>query len=99
MTAIYAPIDKRVRSQILHRARQAASLDCMPDIIYDAIVAFNVDYRSVELDEIKSVLVDAVRAFRIARYPKNRNRGGGGHAQRSSRCFNRQCNKDESRHE
>ena len=64
MTAIYAPIDKRVRSQILHRARQAASLDCMPDIIYDAIVAFNVDYRSVELDEIKSVLVDAVRAYR-----------------------------------
>ncbi|MCH7729474.1 MAG: hypothetical protein IH991_23805 [Planctomycetes bacterium] len=99
MTAIYAPIDKRVRSRILHGARQAASLDCMPNIIYDAIVAFNVDYSSVELDEIKSVLVDAVRAYRSARYPKKRNRAGGGHAQQSSRCFNRQCNKDESHRE
>ena len=57
-------ISDSVRNEIMLRASLAFSDSEVKEAIFDGLVAAGIDWRSVPLDEIKSILVDAVLASR-----------------------------------
>lgn len=56
-------ITEKIRDDILRRSSMASSRGGITTAIFDALVEAAVDWRTVPLHEIKSVLVEASRAF------------------------------------
>ena len=63
-------ITEEIRDDILFRSSLASSRDDITRAIFHALVKAGVDWRTVPLDEIKGVLVEANRVFegRMVRY-------------------------------
>ena len=59
-------ITKEIRSEMLAKASIASSSDEVARAIFDAIVEAGVDWRTVPVDEVKSILVAVIRASRGA---------------------------------
>jgi hypothetical protein len=55
-------ITKEIRREMLAKASIASSRDEVMRAIFDAIVEAGVDWRTVPVDEVKSVLVAVLRA-------------------------------------
>ena len=55
-------ITKEIRGEMLAKASIASSSDEVTRSIFDAIVEAGVDWRTVPVDEVKSVLVAVIRA-------------------------------------
>jgi hypothetical protein len=56
-------ITAEIRNEILTRALFAASSDEVTRSIFDVIVEAGVDWRAVSVEEVKPILVDAIRAY------------------------------------
>ena len=63
-------ITDQVRDDILFRSSMATSRDHITKDIFDVLVEAGVDWSTIPLDEVKVVLVEAIRAFkgRMVRY-------------------------------
>lgn len=57
-------ITNEIRNDILSRSSMATSRDHITKAILDALGKAGVDWRTVPLDEVKVVLVEALRAFK-----------------------------------
>ncbi len=55
-------ITGKIRDEILARSANASSRDEITRAIFDAIVEVGVNWRTVSPDDVKPVLVEAVRA-------------------------------------
>ena len=55
-------ITEEIRDDILFRSSLASSRDDITMAIFDALVEAGVDWRTVPLDEVKGVLIEAIRA-------------------------------------
>ena len=55
-------ITGKIRDEILARSANASSRDEITRAIFDAIVEVGVDWKTVSPDDVKPVLVEAVRA-------------------------------------
>lgn len=55
-------ITKEIRTDILHRAAGAATHQEVGRVIGDAILEAGVDWKTVSACEVKSMLVEAIRA-------------------------------------
>ena len=57
-------ITDEIRDDILFRSSMATSRDHITRAIFDALVKAGVDWRTVPLDEVKVVLLEASRGFK-----------------------------------
>ena len=57
-------ISEKIRDEILVRSSSASSIDDITSAIFDAITESGVDWKVVSPDDVKPVLVDAIRASR-----------------------------------
>lgn len=55
-------ISEEIREEILIRSLSANSNREVANVVVDSIVAAGVDWRSLQLDDVKAVLVDGIRA-------------------------------------
>lgn len=63
MTRPNKPITKEIRYEILTRTLFASSRQEVTRSIFETIVEAGVDWRTVSVDDVKPILVDALRAF------------------------------------
>jgi hypothetical protein len=56
-------ITAEIRNKILTRALFTASSDEVTRSIFDVIVEAGIDWRAVSVEEVKPILVDAIRVF------------------------------------
>jgi hypothetical protein len=63
MTNHSKPITKEIRNEILTRTLFASSRQEVTRSIFETIVDAGIDWRTVSVDDVKPILVDALRAF------------------------------------
>jgi hypothetical protein len=59
-----AMITEQIRTDVLCRVLELSSERQIPDAMINALLAARLDWREVTLDEMKSLLVDAIRVWR-----------------------------------
>ena len=57
-------LSEDIREEILARSSSASSNGEVARVICDSIIEAGIDWRAVPVDEVKAVLVDAIRASR-----------------------------------
>ena len=65
MSPQHKVITQEIRADILYRSSCVSTHQDVGSAIYDALVAAGVDWRDVSPGDVKSVLVEAIRASHV----------------------------------